>query len=208
MLKPDIVVVDYLMPSKDGADVIKEVRTVHESIQFIMISQVSDKSMIEEAYSQGLSFFIQKPINKMEVNVVLTNIEERLKTDAKLKQIYSVLGDWKNTEQEDEETPQAKSVGQRAVSAPKGFHSQIRNSGGGKSLPESSRRFFEPCFRTDFSQVRIHTGALAEQAARRIRSKAFTLRKNIFFGSGQYSPCTKKGRRVGFFCEPTNTNHP
>lgn len=94
-LKPDIVLIDYLMPNKDGSDVLKEINSFHSNLECIMVSQISDKAMVEEAYRNGLSNFINKPINKIEVNVVLSKIEERLKTQAKLNQIYSVFGDWR-----------------------------------------------------------------------------------------------------------------
>jgi len=97
MLKPNIVLIDYLMPKLDGVDVIKKIHSIDTSIKFIMISQISDKEMIQEAYSNGLSFFINKPINKIEVNVVLSNVEEVLETESKLNQIYSVFGNGKNS---------------------------------------------------------------------------------------------------------------
>lgn len=92
-LKPDAVLIDYLMPSLDGTDVIKKVKALNPDIEFIMISQVADKEMIGDAYKEGLSFFISKPINKIEVNVVLSNLENRLETSEKLKQIISLIGD-------------------------------------------------------------------------------------------------------------------
>lgn len=91
-LKPDIVIIDYLMPVLDGSDVIKKIQNLDSNIKFVMISQISDKAMIQDAYSNGLSFFINKPINKIEVNVVLSNIEANLETEAKLNQIFNVFG--------------------------------------------------------------------------------------------------------------------
>jgi hypothetical protein len=67
---------------------------------------------------------------------------------------------------------------------------------GGGPLPEPTRAFFESRFRTDFSQVRVHTGAIAAEAARSINAKAFTLGRNIAFGSGQYAPESHEGQRL------------
>ena len=69
-------------------------------------------------------------------------------------------------------------------------------NGGGSSLPETTRTFFESRFRTDFRQVRVHTGAIAAEAARSINAKAFTLGRNIAFASGQYAPESNEGRRL------------
>ena len=57
----------------------------------------------------------------------------------------------------------------------------------GQPLASSTRSFFEPRFGADFSQVRVHTDARAQRAARDINAKAFTHRNNIFLGTGQSS---------------------
>jgi len=49
----------------------------------------------------------------------------------------------------------------------------------GQSLPESSRRYFEPRFSHDFSQVKIHTDSRANGLAKRINARAFTLGRNV-----------------------------
>ena len=66
----------------------------------------------------------------------------------------------------------------------------------GSPLPENLRAFFEPRFGTDFSKVRIHTYPQAGETAKKIRSRAFTLRENIFLGPGQYAPQTLGGKKL------------
>ena len=61
--KPDVILVDFFMPVKDGVEFVKELRAVNTSIKCIMISQVSAKELISKAYSAGVDFFISKPIN-------------------------------------------------------------------------------------------------------------------------------------------------
>lgn len=51
-------------------------------------------------------------------------------------------------------------------------------------------------FDHDFSKVRVHTGAAAEQSAREINAHAYTMGHNVVFGAGQYTPGTHKGRRL------------
>lgn len=92
VMKPDVVLVDYLMPFLDGVDVIQAVKQRLDVI-FVMISQVSDKEMIGKAYLEGLSFFISKPINKLEVTGVLKNVTSHLNTQRKLRQIKSLIGE-------------------------------------------------------------------------------------------------------------------
>lgn len=68
--------------------------------------------------------------------------------------------------------------------------------GGGSPLSEGERTFFEPRFGADFSQVRVHTGPAAEEAASALNAQAFTLGSDIAFGPGRYAPGTEKGNRL------------
>lgn len=68
--------------------------------------------------------------------------------------------------------------------------------GGGHPLPASARSFFEPRFGHDFGQVRLHTDKRAEESARELGARAYTIGTDIAFGAGQYSPETASGRRL------------
>lgn len=50
----------------------------------------------------------------------------------------------------------------------------------------------------DLSRVRVHTGATAAESAAAIGALAYTAGRDIFFGTGQYSPHTLSGRRLLF----------
>lgn len=62
--------------------------------------------------------------------------------------------------------------------------------GGGRPLPESARSFFEPRFGENFRGVRIHTGRRADEAARSIDAKAFTIGTDVVFRSSAHRPGT------------------
>ena len=85
--KPDVVLVDFFMPVKDGVEFVKELRTVNTTIKCIMISQVSAKELISKAYSAGIDFFISKPINLIEVRSVLKNVEQQITNEHTLANI-------------------------------------------------------------------------------------------------------------------------
>ena len=77
-IKPDIVVVDLLMPGMDGISFVKKANAEFQDIAYIMLSQVSNKDMISSAYEAGVEFFIQKPINAIEVENVITRVCQSL----------------------------------------------------------------------------------------------------------------------------------
>ncbi|MBR2559563.1 MAG: DNA-binding domain-containing protein [Firmicutes bacterium] len=90
---PDIVLVDLLMPKKDGISVVREIRDQNPDISFIMVSQVADKNMISDAYNAGIEFFITKPNNRIEIEKVIRNVIEKRRMAEALKGIRAVIGD-------------------------------------------------------------------------------------------------------------------
>lgn len=90
-LNPDLILIDFLMPEKDGIQVVRELKERGCPSKFIMISQVSSKEMIAKAYLEGIDFFINKPINLIEVRQVIGNIARQLENEQALKTIRSVF---------------------------------------------------------------------------------------------------------------------
>lgn len=88
---PDLVLIDLLMPEKDGIQVVRELKERGCQAKFIMISQVSSKEMIAKAYLAGVDFFISKPINLIEVKQVVGNVTRQLENERALKTIRSVF---------------------------------------------------------------------------------------------------------------------
>ena len=100
-------------------------------------------------------------------------------------------------EEEEEELLQAKSMGDVTPEGTHDLESQITMiRGGGKSLSESERAFFEPRFGADFGQVRVHTGTQAAESAQALNARAYTMGHDVVFGAGQYVPGTGVGRRL------------
>jgi outer membrane protein OmpA-like peptidoglycan-associated protein len=66
----------------------------------------------------------------------------------------------------------------------------------GQSLDPASRAYFEPRFGHDFGQVRVHTDTRAEESAQAVDALAYTVGRNVVFGTGQYAPHTTAGRKL------------
>jgi hypothetical protein len=77
---------------------------------------------------------------------------------------------------------------------PSSVHGVLKSAG--QPLDAEARAFFEPRFGFDFSQVRVHSGASADEAARSVSATAFTVDRDVFFGSGRYSPRSRGGRTL------------
>lgn len=90
-LNPDIVLVDLLMPGLDGINLVEKLKKLRSNIQFIMISQVTSKDMVSKAYDAGIEYFINKPIDAIEVQVVIKKVIEKIQMNEKLRQIESLF---------------------------------------------------------------------------------------------------------------------
>ncbi len=90
-LNPDLVLVDLLMPGKDGIQVVRELKEAGCRSKLIMISQVANKEMVAKAYLAGVDFFINKPINLIEVRQVIKNVRAQVENERDLHAIQSVF---------------------------------------------------------------------------------------------------------------------
>lgn len=90
-LRPDIVLIDLLMPRQDGLETVRRLREQGFSGSFIMISQVSDKDLVARAYKHDVEFFIYKPLNLTEILSVVRRVTEGLQMRQTLQNIRASL---------------------------------------------------------------------------------------------------------------------
>lgn len=90
-MRPDIVLVDLLMPGMDGIEFVRQARSRYPDLRFVMLSQVTSKDMVAEAYSAGVDFFLSKPVNSIEVVSVLRKVGKLLTMDRTMDQMRSLL---------------------------------------------------------------------------------------------------------------------
>ena len=91
ILKPDIVLIDLLMPKKDGITLMNEIKEENPDINFIMISQVKEKNMISKAYKNGVEYYISKPINAIEVENVIKKEIKQIEENKVINQINDLV---------------------------------------------------------------------------------------------------------------------
>lgn len=81
-----------------------------------------------------------------------------------------------------------------ANKAPPIVHDVLRSPG--QPLDVGMRAYMEPRFGHDFSDVRVHTDAVAAQSAQAVDALAYTVGRHIVFDAGQYAPGTGAGQRL------------
>ncbi|MEE9241974.1 MAG: response regulator [Nitrosopumilaceae archaeon] len=66
-LKPDVLLLDLVMPEKDGLTVLKEIKEINPNAKIIMITVLEDKLMIQDCISAGALAYITKPFTADDV---------------------------------------------------------------------------------------------------------------------------------------------
>lgn len=91
-LRPDIVLIDLLLPGVDGITLVDSLKDDCPQTCFVMLSQVADKEMVAKAYQAGVDFFINKPINVIEVVAVIGQVHERMKMRSIIQSLKAAIG--------------------------------------------------------------------------------------------------------------------
>jgi two-component system response regulator YcbB len=99
--EPDLVLIDMLMSDKDGLSIVKELKESSLKTQFIMISQVSSKQIVEKAYRYGVEYYIYKPINALEVETIIKKLKEKIELENKMIKIQQIFNDIPSLNQDD-----------------------------------------------------------------------------------------------------------
>lgn len=66
-LKPDLVIMDIIMPEMGGIDAVREIIKLNPSAKILMCSSMGQQSLVVEAIQAGAKDFIVKPFQPSNV---------------------------------------------------------------------------------------------------------------------------------------------
>ena len=92
--RPDLILLDIMMPNKDGIETIKELRTMHEFDETVIIflTAINDEKVEIEGLKIGADDFIHKPIKPELLATRIGSALRRFRKDDVLEQ-KQVFGD-------------------------------------------------------------------------------------------------------------------
>lgn len=99
-IKPDLILMDLLDDKLNGLKIIEETRKRNIKANFIIISDNDSKKVVEEAYKNGIDYYIYKPINEIEVKYIVKRTLDRINFYEKLgnmKQLFNDLSIFNQT---------------------------------------------------------------------------------------------------------------
>jgi two-component system chemotaxis response regulator CheY len=71
-LKPDLVILDILMPDMNGLDVLKKIREINPEARVLMCSASEQTAFVQEAVDSGAAGYIVKPFTQERLNEKIT----------------------------------------------------------------------------------------------------------------------------------------
>ena len=92
-LKPEVIVMDVLMPNKDGIDACREIMELLPDTRVMMLTASSEEDAVIEAVAAGATGYLQKYSRPEElVEAVLDVAEGRLRVpDKAVRQVFAML---------------------------------------------------------------------------------------------------------------------
>ena len=74
---PEVLVLDVMMPKKDGFTLAKEIRTIDDAIPIIFLTSKSQTADVVEGFSIGGNDYLKKPFSMEELIVRIHNLVNR-----------------------------------------------------------------------------------------------------------------------------------
>ena len=78
--KPDLLVLDVMMPKKDGLTLTKEIRLVDQTIPIIFLTAKSQTQDVINGFESGGNDYLKKPFSMEELIVRINNLINRIET--------------------------------------------------------------------------------------------------------------------------------
>ena len=75
--RPDIVILDLVLPLKSGLDILKESYPLSSNTRFLVISSLDDQATIEKAKALGAMEYLIKPFTKAQLLASLGRISQQ-----------------------------------------------------------------------------------------------------------------------------------
>lgn len=75
--RPDIVLLDIVMPEMSGLEAIAPIKTVTNDALILMVSGIDDGEMVDKAIQLGANGYVIKPFNSASVIQTMAEVKEK-----------------------------------------------------------------------------------------------------------------------------------
>lgn len=79
-LKPDIILLDVIMPKVSGLEALRSIRLVSPDVSILMVTANTDAETVSEAVKSGISGYIIKPFNARKVLDTVQSVATKVRS--------------------------------------------------------------------------------------------------------------------------------
>lgn len=80
-LRPDIILLDVVMPKVSGIEALQHIRKVMSDVKVLMVSANQDQDVFEEVSKLGISGYIIKPFNAKKVLYLMQELANQIRQE-------------------------------------------------------------------------------------------------------------------------------
>ena len=100
-LNPDVVVMELILPSVDGFEVISKLKSVNKKVKIVVVSNLNTSAVVSKVIELGVDYFMMKPINynllaRRVVEICASEfgapVEDSKKLEEKITNIFLTVG--------------------------------------------------------------------------------------------------------------------
>ncbi len=85
-LRPDIILLDVVMPKVSGIEALQNIRMVMPEVKVLMVSANQDQDVVAEVTKLGISGYIIKPFNAKKVLYMMQELANQVREERKFGQ--------------------------------------------------------------------------------------------------------------------------
>jgi signal transduction histidine kinase len=175
---PDIILLDMMMPEKDGLQVCRELRerTSTQSIPIVLLTARADEETKLAALSAGASDFLPKPFSTTELHVRIKNLVESHQYQAKLSKqnqaLESTIEQLKETESQLVQTEKLASLGRMSAGIIHEINNPLNFATTGLYTLRNKRKYLAPEQQEEYAEIL----ADVEEGIKRVKTIVSDLR--------------------------------
>ena len=97
--KVDLILLDEMMTGIDGIETLKRLKDINPDLPIIMVTKNEEESIMEEALSEKISYYLTKPVNPSQILIACKKVldDKKIISDSLIKKFLDFIRDIQNS---------------------------------------------------------------------------------------------------------------